>query len=73
MEQSFDAQLAAGAGEGLEYLRNALRGGQYEAELLTTARFLVEVKLAHDHQHDHEEEYTYSTDTDDDEELHGEE
>jgi hypothetical protein len=71
MEESLETQLAAGAREGLEYLRNALRTGEFKPELLQTARFLVEVEIAHDHQHT--EEYTYITDEEDDEDLPGEE
>jgi hypothetical protein len=67
VEEPLDIQLEAAAIEGLNYLRNALRGGAYEPELLQTARFLVEAKLAHDHRHGDTEVFSY--DDDDDEDL----
>lgn len=68
VEEPLDIQLEAAAIEGLTYLRNALRGGAYEPELLQTARFLVEVKLAHDHRHGETEVFSYD-DNDEDEDL----
>jgi hypothetical protein len=67
VEESLDAQLDAAAVEGLSYLRNALRGGAYDPELLQTARFLVEVKLAHDHRHGETDVFSYDDDEDDEE------
>lgn len=70
MEDTLDERLEAGASEGLEYLRTALRTGNIDPELLKAARFLVEVHLAHNHMHGgEEEEYTFTTD--DEEETEG--
>jgi hypothetical protein len=56
--ESLDTRLEAAATEGLDYLLNALRTGDFKPELLRTAQFLVEVHLAHEHQAT--EEYTYT-------------
>ncbi len=69
VEEPLDIQLEAAAVEGLNYLRNALRGGAYEPDLLQTARFLVEVKLAHDHRNGEAEVFSYDDDDDDEEDL----
>jgi hypothetical protein len=68
VEESLDIQLEAAAAEGLSYLRNALRGGAYDPELLQTARFLVEVKLAHDHRHGETDVFSYDDDDEDEDE-----
>ncbi|MDB5059319.1 MAG: hypothetical protein JWO59_2791 [Chloroflexi bacterium] len=61
--ESMDTRLEAAASEGLDYLLNALRTGDFKPELLKTAQFLVEVQLAHEHQTG--EEFTYSAEEED--------
>ncbi len=73
VEEPLDVQLESAALEGLSYLRNALRGGTYEPELLQTARFLVEVKLAHDHQHGETETFAYDGEDEVDDDLEDDE
>jgi hypothetical protein len=66
--ESLDERLEAGASEALDYLLTALRTGKYDAELLKTAQFLVEVTLAHNNDHETEDEYLFTSEDDLDEE-----
>jgi hypothetical protein len=66
MAESLDERLEAGASEALDYMLLALRTGTFDAELLKTAQFLLEVHLAHNHDHDVEEEEDYVFTSEDD-------